>query len=70
MIINTKYNLGDIFVRDRDVNMITEIIIRLGKPTLYRIATKWYSEIEVDEELSLLPKQEILEQYNPATPKT
>jgi hypothetical protein len=70
MIINTKYSLGDIFVRDRDVSMITEIQIKIFKPTLYRLGAIWYSEIEVDEQFSLLPQKEILEQYNPVTPKT
>ena len=70
MIINTKYNLGDIFVRDRDVSMITEIQIKIFKPTLYRLCTYWYSEIQVDEHFSLLSQKEILDQYNPATPKT
>ena len=69
MIINTKYSLGDIFVRDREVYMISEIRIRIGQPTLYRLCTYWYSEIEVDEQFYLLTQKEILDQYNPPTPK-
>jgi hypothetical protein len=70
MTITTKYNLGDIFVRDRDVYMISVIRIGISQPTLYRIATNWYTEIEVEELFYHISKQEILEQYNPATPKT
>jgi len=70
MIINTKYNLGDIFVRDKTAMMITEIHIRISRPTLYRLGTDLYTEIEVDEQFYLLSQKEILDQYNPATPKT
>ena len=69
MIINTKYNLSDIFVRDRDVSMIYEIQIKIFKPTMYRLGAIWYSEIEVDEQFYLLTQKEILDQYNPPTPK-